>query len=205
VRVLQLVVFSLAIEIVGLTGCVTKPPPRLPEPSSPTPPSAPNLPERTDTDSVLPWASEERAFIVADKRCGTVSLYQYGRLSRTYPAVFGRNPGKKTHEGDKRTPLGLYMIIAKDTHSRWSRFMRIDYPNENDRLQYLKNIETGKIPKGANGYPGLGGAIGIHGSDNEAFNRAKINWTLGCISMLNADVKELYSLVSLGTLIYIKD
>ena len=109
------------------------------------------------------------------------------------------------YEGDKRTPLGLYMIITKDHHSRWSRFMRIDYPNENDRRYYRKNLEIGKIPKRADGHPGLGGAIGIHGSDNEAFNRVKINWTLGCVSLLNKDVKELYSLVPVGTLVYIKD
>ena len=191
--------------MIGFAGCVIKPPPRLQETQSPTAPSSSSLPKRADTDSLLPWASEERTFVVIDKGCGTVSLYQYGRLSKTYPAVFGRNPGKKIHEGDKRTPLGLYMIITKDNHNRWSRFMRLDYPNENDRIQYLKNIETGRIPKKRDGYPGLGGAIGIHGSDNEAFNRAKINWTLGCISMLNKDVKELYSLVSVGTLIYIKD
>lgn len=149
--------------------------------------------------------SEERTFIVIDKSCGTVNLYQYGHLMKTYPAVFGRNPGKKIHEGDKRTPLGLYMIIHKDRHSRWSRFMRIDYPNEHDRVQYWKNLETGKIPKQQDGYPGLGGAIGLHGTDKEAFNHAKINWTLGCISLLNADVQELYSLVSVGTLVYIKN
>jgi murein L,D-transpeptidase YafK len=154
---------------------------------------------------VVPWASEERAFVVVDKGCGTVNLYKYGRLFKTYPAVFGRAPGKKTHEGDKRTPLGLYMIIAKDHHSRWSRFMRLDYPNGHDRMQYQKNLETGQIPKQRDGYPGLGGAIGIHGTDNEAFNRANINWTLGCVSLLNKDVQELYSLVSVGTFVYIKN
>lgn len=188
-----------------MVGCVTKAPPRLPEVAS-SPPAAPQpLPQRTDSDSVIPWISAERTFVVVDKGCGTVNLYRYGRLVKTYPAVFGRTPGKKTHEGDKRTPLGLYMIIDKNHHKRWSRFMRIDYPNEHDRMQYKNNIETGKIPKQRNGYPGLGGAIGIHGTDNEAFNRANINWTLGCISMLNEDVRDLYNLVSVGTLVYIKN
>lgn len=201
---LQRVTIGFFLGIIGLAGCVTKTPPPVPVPVSPSPPSQP-LPQRTDTDSLLLWASEEPTFIVVDKGCGTVNLYQYGRLTKTYPAVFGRNPGRKIHEGDKRTPLGLYMIITKAPHSRWSRFLRIDYPNEHDRLQYRKNLETGEIAKGANGYPGLGGAIGIHGSDLEAFNRAKINWTLGCISLLNKDVNELASLVSIGTLVYIKD
>lgn len=83
--------------------------------------------------------------------------------------------------------------------------MLLDYPNAQDRHQYPKNIAMGKIPKLGAGHPGMGGAVGIHGTDNEAFNRAKINWTLGCISLLNKDVQELYGLVSVGTLVYIKE
>lgn len=203
-QLLYRVTIGFFLGMISLAGCVTKTPPHVYAPVSPSPPPQP-LPQRTDADSLLLWASEERTFIVVDKGCGTVNLYQYGRLTKTYPAVFGRNPGRKIHEGDKRTPLGLYMIITKAHHSRWSHFLRIDYPNEHDRFQYRKNLEMGKISKGANGYPGLGGAIGIHGSDLEAFNRAKINWTLGCISLSNKDVKELASLVSIGTLVYIKD
>jgi murein L,D-transpeptidase YafK len=151
------------------------------------------------------WVSTERAFVLVDNSCGTVNVYQYGHLTKTYPAVFGRNPGKKSHEGDQRTPSGLYMIIDKGEHSRWKRFLRLDYPNANDTVQYWKNLEEGKVPKRTDGYPGPGGAIGIHGTDNEAFNRAKINWTLGCISLFNKDVQELANFVTVGTLVYIKD
>jgi murein L,D-transpeptidase YafK len=195
------------ISIVTLLICasctVSKPPPFSPTEEVVIAP--PSIPKRIDTDEVLPWVSEERAFLVVDKSCGTVNLYRYGHLVKTYPAVFGRKSGKKIHEGDQRTPTGLYMIITKDNHNRWSRFLRLDYPNARDRQQYWQNVVDGKIPKQGAGHTGLGGAIGIHGTDNEAFNRAKINWTLGCISLLNKDVKELASLVSIGTLVYIKD
>lgn len=187
-----------------LAGCTVR---NLP-PFSPTtelPTASTAIPNRVDTDEVIPWISEERAFVVVDKSCSTVNLYQYGRLTKTYPAVFGRKSGKKIHEGDQRTPTGLYMIITKDNHNRWSRFMRLDYPNARDKQLYWQNIADGKIPKQGAGHTGLGGAIGIHGTDNEAFNRAKINWTLGCISLFNKDVKEFASLVSVGTLVYIKD
>ena len=200
----QFIAICIIVGGIGLSGCATKSPQPLAAIAPQT--SLPQLvQQRIDSDSQLPWVSEERAFILVDKGCGTVSLYLYGHLTKTYPAVFGRAPGRKTHEGDKRTPLGLYMIVDKDHHRRWSRFMRIDYPNAGDRLQYQKNLKTGKIPKRQNGYAGPGGAIGIHGTDNEAFNRAKINWTLGCISMLNKDVNELYRLVPIGTLVYIKN
>ncbi|HXG21262.1 MAG TPA: L,D-transpeptidase [Methylomirabilota bacterium] len=198
------VVVLIVCGVVGLAGCAGKTPPSFP-PIAETPPVVTPLPHRTDSDAVLAWASEERVMVVVDKTCGTLNLYQYGRLLKTYPAVFGRKPGKKIHEGDQRTPSGLYMIIDKGLHNRWSRFMRLDYPNENDRLLYRKNVTDGKVPKRADGYAGLGGAIGIHGTDNEAFNRARINWTLGCISLLNKDVQELYRLAPVGTLVYIKD
>lgn len=195
--------FSFLALFVFTSCTVSSLPPHFP-PTEP-PPIPSSIPTRVDTEEVIPWISEEHAFIVVDKSCATVNLYQYGRLIKTYPAVFGRKPGNKLHEGDQRTPTGFYMITSKDTHSRWSRFMRIDYPNARDRQRYEQNVNSGKIPKRGTDYPGIGGAIGIHGSDNEAFNRAKINWTLGCISLLNKDVKELYTFVSVGTFVHIKD
>ena len=202
---LLLYVFFIGVGIAGtgLIGCAVKP--RSYAPDAPVLSSLPEIPQRSDAEDELAWVSTERAFVLVDKSCGTVNLYQYGHLTKTYPAVFGRNPGKKTHEGDQRTPSGLYMIIDKGQHARWKRFIRLDYPNVTDRVQYWKSLEEEKIPKRADGYPGPGGAIGIHGTDNEAFNRAKINWTLGCISLFNKDVQELDSFVTVGTLVYIKD
>jgi murein L,D-transpeptidase YafK len=183
-----------------LTSCVSRPPSR---PAAEQPPVV-SPHQRVDTESVLPWANEEPAVVVVNKACRTLNVYQYGRLTHSYPAVFGRKPGRKLHQGDLRTPLGLYTIIDKDPHPRWSRFMLIDYPSEEDRRRYQEAIETGDIPKRA-GNPGPGGAVGIHGTDRESFNRAGINWTLGCVSLLSKDVKELDQLVSIGTLVYIQN
>jgi murein L,D-transpeptidase YafK len=192
--------FSIVILLFSLlASCASQPPPRPLESVPVAPPR-----QRVDTESVLPWASEEPAVVVVNKACKTLNVYQYGRLTHTYPAVFGRKPGRKLHQGDRRTPLGLYTIIDKDPHPRWSRFMLIDYPNEEDRRRYREALETGKIPKRV-GNLGPGGAIGIHGSDRESFNRAGIDWTLGCVSMLSKDIKELYTLVSVGTPVYIHD
>lgn len=163
------------------------------------------MPLRVDSEAVLPWASEEPVLIVVDKGCRTLNLYQYGRVVRSYPVVLGRKPGRKLYEGDKRTPTGLYMIIDKDHHRRWSRFMLLDYPTEQDVRRYWQNVPAGMVPRRGGGYPGVGGEIGIHGTDREAFNRVGINWTLGCISLFNLDVQELYSFVQVGTLVYIKD
>jgi lipoprotein-anchoring transpeptidase ErfK/SrfK len=49
----------------------------------------------------------------------------------------------------------------------------------------------------------LGGAVGIHGRMIEgAINGnslASINWTDGCIALDNADIDEIYSVVTFGT------
>lgn len=186
-----------------------KPPPRVasvlsaPPPLVPSPVTPSKL--RIDNEVVLPWGQDEPVLIVVDKGCRTLNVYRYGRLTNSYPVVLGRQPGHKLYEGDQRTPTGLYMIIAKDYHRRWARFLRLDYPTEHDMRRYWKHVSAGLVPKRGNGYPGAGGAIGIHGTDIEAFNRVGINWTLGCISMFNADVKELYTFVPVGTLVYIKD
>jgi murein L,D-transpeptidase YafK len=185
-------------------GCTVKPrPPATPDFVSPPPLPLPQL--RVDSETVLPWAQKEPVFLIVEKGCHTVKLYRYGLLERSYPAVFGRNPGRKTYEGDRRTPTGLYMIIGKSPHSRWARFLWLDYPTEPDLHRYWQQVSAGLVPKRDNGHVGAGGAIGIHGTDREAFNRTHINWTLGCISLFNHDVKELYSLIPVGTLVYIRE
>ena len=140
-----------------------------------------------------------------EKSCHTFNLYSYGQLVKSYPAVFGRKKGGKLYEGDMRTPTGLYMIIYKGLHKRWARFMLLDYPTEHDVRTYWQNVILDAVPRIGGHYPGIGGAIGIHGTDKEKFNRLGINWTLGCISLLSQDVKELYERVPNGTLVYIKD
>jgi lipoprotein-anchoring transpeptidase ErfK/SrfK len=194
----------LCFFIILCAGCTARTPLQFP-PSSPSPPSPTTVPLKVDNDTILPWASEEPALIVVDKVCRTLNLYQYGRLVHSYPVVLGRKLGRKLYEGDQRTPTGLYMIIDKDHHRRWSRFMLLDYPTGQDIRRYWKNVTAGVVPRRGEGYPGVGGEIGIHGTDREAFNRVGINWTLGCISLFNLDVQDLYSFVQVGTLVYIKD
>ena len=199
---LRLLIAISAIVVSTLTSCISRPQPRL---AQENPPSSPTPQLRVDTESVLPWAREEPSVVVVNKTCQTLNVYQYGRLTHTYPVVFGRKPGRKLYQGDHRTPLGLYAIINKDFHPRWSRFLLLDYPNEEDRRRYQDALANGHFAKKRDVAPGPGGAIGIHGSDREAFNRAGINWTFGCISMLSKDVREFDELVSVGTFVYIHD
>ena len=195
----QVLLLSLLI-----AGCTPKPPPEFvpPRPLPQPPPLSRHIP---DDENILPWGQGEFWLIVVEKSCHTLNLYSHGRLVKSYPAVFGRKPGRKLYQGDKRTPTGLYAIIDKAYHNRWARFMLLDYPTEHNVYIYWQHVASGQVPQSGGRYLGVGGAIGIHGSDNEKFNRVGVNWTLGCISLSNEDVKELYEQVPTGTLVYIKE
>jgi murein L,D-transpeptidase YafK len=207
-RTISPAVVVTALLICSLLASCAPPPPPLKMPAPPplaAPPFLPAPKARTDSDQMLLWAEHELAVIVVDKQCQTLSLYRFGQLTHTYHAVIGRESGRKLYQGDKRTPSGLYMIIGKRPHDRWARFMLLDYPTQQDVRRYQENILGGGVPKLGASYPGVGGAIGIHGSDREIVTRLGINWTLGCIALFNEDVEELYTLVPVGTLVYIKD
>ena len=156
-------------------------------------------PER---DRFLPWAEDTTQLIIVDKQSRELVLYRNGRAVKTYPVVLGRNLGRKRHEGDRRTPSGLYEITDKHRSEKYDRFMALSYPNDDDRAQFQAAVAAGRI-SGVQLTPG--GLIGIHGTDKDDFNRLGINWTFGCISLANRDVEELYGEVGEGTPVLIHD
>ncbi len=132
-------------------------------------------------------------------------VYYKGRLFKTYHAVFGRSfePGTKLWEGDRRTPEGVYAIVEKHPSRRWDWFLTLNYPNSLDRYRYEQMRTGGEVPT-EDGHPvGVGGRIGIHGTDEPELNRGDINWTTGCISVDDEDVEELTRLLPKGTLVII--
>jgi murein L,D-transpeptidase YafK len=128
-------------------------------------------------------------------------VYFRGRLYKVYHAVFGRSlaPGAKLREGDRRTPEGDYLIVGKHRSARFGWFLKINYPNELDQARFEQSQAAHLIPASAS----EGGQIGIHGTDAPYLNIADVNWTTGCISVDNADIKELARLLPIGTLVVI--
>ncbi len=132
-----------------------------------------------------------RVSIIVDKSDYELSVYDDKGWYATYPVVFGNSSlADKKMEGDKNTPEGTFHIISKRVHEKWCRFLALDYPNEESREKFNLRKQRGEIPANAK----IGGAIGIHGTwPHEDFVIDKYrNWTLGCISMKNEDVMELY-------------
>jgi lipoprotein-anchoring transpeptidase ErfK/SrfK len=150
-------------------------------------------------DDPLNWS------VTIFKKRHQLIVYYKSRLFKSYHAVFGRSfePGTKLWEGDRRTPEGVYAIIEKHPSARWDWFLTLNYPNDIDRHRYEQMRDEGEVPR-SDGHPvGVGGKIGIHGTDEPELNRGDINWTTGCISVDDEDVEELKRLLPKGTLVII--
>jgi lipoprotein-anchoring transpeptidase ErfK/SrfK len=141
--------------------------------------------------------------IVINKSSYELNVYDDKGWFATYPVVFGNNSLEdKKMEGDRCTPEGIFHIISKRIHEKWDRFLALDYPTKESYEKFKKRKEMGEIPS----YAKIGGSLGIHGTwphDDYIVDHYK-NWTLGCISMKNSDVEELYSYVAIGTKVVIR-
>jgi murein L,D-transpeptidase YafK len=141
--------------------------------------------------------------IIIDKSDYSLSVYDEKGWYATYPVVFGNNSLEdKKMEGDKNTPEGTFRIINKKPHNKWNRFLALDYPTKVSWERFKKRKQQGEIPASAS----IGGAIGIHGTwphEDFVIDRYK-NWTMGCISMKNSDVLEIYSYTPVGTSVEIR-
>ena len=75
--------------------------------------------------------------------------------------------------------------------------MWVDYPTEESWVKHRTSKSAGEIPEDAT----IGGEIGIHGVPNNmnSLISERENWTLGCISMTNPDVEEIYAFSRVGT------
>ena len=107
------------------------------------------------------------------------------RLIRSFDnLLFGENGGDKLHEGDKRTPEGVYRITSfipdeKLAPIYGSGAFPIDYPNPLDKIE------------GRNG-----SGIWLHG---RAYDDPDKNTTRGCVAFNNDEIGELRKVLSENT------
>lgn len=103
--------------------------------------------------------------------------------------------GRKSCEGDRKTPEGVYVIDRRKPNSRYHRALHISYPNAEDRR---RAEQRGVSPGGDIMIHGLPNGMGAIGSLH-----LKRDWTLGCIAMTNQEIDELWQAVPNGTLVEI--
>ncbi len=140
--------------------------------------------------------------ILIEKSQHRLTLYYNLTPIKSYPVVFGGNPtGDKIREGDKKTPEGILQIKDLYPHPHWSKFLWLNYPNPQSWRNHLQAKINGELAW----YIPVGGEVGIHGvpAGSDEMIDTKNNWTLGCPSLKNKDVDELYQFVQKGTIVEI--
>jgi murein L,D-transpeptidase YafK len=145
----------------------------------------------------LDTVNTDSVFVKVIKSKYRLYVYHKGQILTAYKCVFGPNlEGQKMQEGDRRTPEGIFTISEVHRHDKWEYFMSIDYPNEESRKNFEEAKQKGLVSSNAR----IGGNIGVHGIwfNGDNVIDLKHNWTDGCISIKNNDVKELAQLVKPG-------
>jgi lipoprotein-anchoring transpeptidase ErfK/SrfK len=139
-------------------------------------------------ETIAESRSKSVVALVVSKLEKRMAVYKNGRLVRSYEIGLGFNGlSNKVHSGDNATPEGRYRIIKKIGSSQYYKALMINYPNEEDLKRFALDKKKGLIP----GSVGIGGDIEIHGGGPDSLTR-------GCISMDNADMDDLYDMVSIG-------
>ncbi len=154
---------------------------------------------------------DSRAVIKIYKSDRKLELWERNHCIHKFRVGLGFSPeGNKIREGDGRTPEGQYYICTKNQQSRFTLFLGLSYPNIKDADRGLKHglineeeynkikkaIEQKKRPDWSTQ---LGGKIGIHGKGS------LFDWTAGCISLDDKDIKTLWTCVELGTPVVISE
>jgi murein L,D-transpeptidase YafK len=154
--------------------------------------------------------SVEKPRIVVYKKERKLEFYSDQTLLRTYRIGLGFSPvADKQREGDGATPEGDFYIFVKNSKSAYYLSLGLSYPNAEDAARGLRDglitkaqhdtiVEAIRKKVAPPQYTNLGGLIYIHG------HGANSDWTWGCVALENADIKELYDAVSVGTPVTIK-
>ncbi len=130
-----------------------------------------------------PRVTEIRVFKAARR----MQLLHGETVLRDYEIGLGFAPvGHKEREGDGRTPEGVYEIDRRNPRSAYHLSLGISYPNEAD-IAHAR--ELGVSP---------GGDIFIHGRGPN-HRRARGDWSVGCITVTDREIEEIYSMVDDGT------
>lgn len=135
--------------------------------------------------------------VVVLKKERTLELLCRRKIIKSYRVALGSDPvGRKTQQGDHKTPEGVYVLDSRNVHSQFHKSIHISYPNARDRAAAQAR---GVSP---------GGDVFVHGLPNGygwvgTSHRLK-DWTDGCIAVTNEEIEEIWNAVADGTPIEIR-
>jgi murein L,D-transpeptidase YafK len=161
--------------------------------------------------------SDGPSWVMIDVTKQTLSIFQGDKIKKTFRNIsVGRNGYTlDRHEGDGKTPLGVFHVARINPNSRFHLFFGLDYPNREYAEEALRHklidYDTYTAIKRAL-YHGdlppqdtpLGGNIGIHGlGHGNRYIHETTNWTEGCIALTNEQIDKLAKWITLGTKVVI--
>jgi len=134
--------------------------------------------------ALLDWTKKSgRRAILVDKLAHRCFLINRGRIEKSYAGDLGRNwYWRKARESDASTPEGEYKIRRMSPSGKYGYALLLDYPNSADWERFRALRREGVIP----GNSRIGGNIEIHGGGRSS------DWTDGCISLDDGDMRNLY-------------
>lgn len=166
----------------------------------------------------LPTFAAAQTWVLVDTEALSLEVFAgKSSLFRIEGISIGRGGATRNKiKGDHKTPLGTYRVAWFNSHSRFHRFLGLDYPKreqverafhrgdidarEHERL--LAALFTAKAPPQDSP---LGGYIGIHGLGRGSPELHEIaNWTEGCVALTNEQIERLQRYVRVGTPVVIK-
>jgi len=148
--------------------------------------------------------------LVVEKSQGRLVVYDGGKAVKAYRVVTGSDVGDKVREGDRRTPEGEFYICVRNAQSQFTRSLGLSYPSLEDAERGLRDglitrAEAQRIREAIRGRrqppwkTALGGEIMLHGGGAD-----RPAGTAGCVGMDDADIRELFAALKLGTPVTIR-
>ena len=169
--------------------------------------------------TTIPDPALREPWLLIDTKADKLMVMQYNHPLEVFQsiAVGSSGAGLKYRRGDNKTPLGVFRVGWVNDHSRFKKFIGLDYPNTDYAERALREHRidhstyerirsawiTGHTPP--QNTP-LGGHIGIHGvgAGNPQVHEAGIDWTSGCVALNNAQIDALRSWVKVGMRVEIR-
>lgn len=137
------------------------------------------------------YSGPEVTRVIVYKERRQMYLMHHNKVLKRYRIELGFAPtGDKKIEGDGKTPEGEYFIDRRNPNSAFYLSIGISYPDNADRAEAK-----------ALGKP-TGGDIFIHGGRRKGDSK-DADWTAGCISVSDRQMRDIYAMVRNGTRISI--
>ena len=198
----QIILLGILVGLLG--GCATN--------EVQTPPPAPLLTPSRATVPNEPW-------LLVDTKADNLVIMRGQQPVQVFHqvALGSSGAGLKFRRGDNKTPLGVFRVGWINDHSRFKKFIGLDYPNLDYAEQALREHRIDRLTyeriraAWISGRPPpqdtpLGGQIGIHGIGfgDPSVHSAGINWTSGCVALDNRQIDALRPWVRVGMRVEIR-